>query len=89
MFPEIAREKRTALGSDKTRVPSGLLRIPVSPDQKPLVQVLEKSSVVSSGRGVARGTVDGRHCQWPWEGFKADGNGLYGIGLEAEEFVVS
>ena len=69
-------EKSAALGRGKTRAPSCVLRIPVAPDQKPRTEGLEKCSVVSSGRGVARWTVDGRHCQGPWEGFKADGSGL-------------
>jgi hypothetical protein len=69
-------EKSAVLGRGKTCAPNGVLRIPVAPDQKPRTKGLEKCSVVSSGRGVERWTVDCRHCQGPWDGFKADGSGL-------------
>ena len=88
MFPEIAEKRVRPLGVTR-RAPQAVCFAFQLPRPETADPGIGKNSVVSSGRGVARGTVDGRHCQWPWEGFKADGNGLYGIGLEAEEFVVS
>jgi hypothetical protein len=48
-----------------------------------------KSSVGGRERGVAWRTVDGRHRQRPWEGFKLDSNSLQFVGLKAEVFVVT
>jgi hypothetical protein len=50
---------------------------------------LEKSSVGGRRRGVAWRTVDGRHHERPWKGFKADSNSLQFVGLKAEVLVVT
>jgi hypothetical protein len=83
-----SREESASFGRDKTCVPSDMIRVPVASDWKPWAQGLEKSSV-DGRRVVARRTVDGRHCQRPWEGFKADSNNLQFVALKAEVFVVT
>jgi hypothetical protein len=37
-----SREESVSFGRDKTRAPSGMLRVPVASDQKPWTQGLEK-----------------------------------------------
>jgi hypothetical protein len=66
-----------------------MLRVPIASDQEPWTQGLEKGSVGGRRRSVVRRTVDGRHRQRPWKGFKVDSNSLQFVGLEAEVFVVT
>ena len=70
------REEIASFGRDKLRAPSGMLRVPVASDQEPWTQGSEGIGICGRSRSVARRTVDGRHRQVPWEGFKVDSNSL-------------
>ena len=83
------REESASFGPDKSRAPSATLRVPVASDQATCTQGLEEVGICDRGRTVARGTVDGRHRQRPWKGFKVDSNSLQFWGLYAEVFVVT
>ena len=69
------REKSAALGRGKTRAPSGVLRIRL---HRPEIADPGIGKMQRSQQRKGSGGVDSRrrHCQGPWEGFKADGNGL-------------
>ena len=84
-----SREESASFGRDKARAPDGMLRIPVTSNQKPWSQGLEESCAVGKSWGMAWGTIDGRYRQRPWESFKVDSNILQFVGLEAELFVVT
>jgi len=83
------REESASFGRDKSRAPSGMLRVPVASDQEPWTQGSEEVGICGRGRSVARVTVDGRHRQRPWKGFKVESNSLQFWGLYAEVFVVT
>jgi len=77
------REESVSFERDKSRTPSGMLRVPVASDQEPWTQGSEEVGICGRGRSVAWGTVDGRHRQRPWKGFKVDSNSLQFWGLYA------
>jgi len=83
------REESASFGCDKSRAPSGMLCIPVAFGQELWTQGSEQVGICDRGRSMARGTVDGRHRQRPWKGFKVDSNSLQFWGLYAEVFVVT
>jgi len=60
------REESAFFGRDKSRAPSGMLRVPLAPDQEPWTQASEEIGICGRRRSVARGTVDGRHRDEPW-----------------------
>jgi len=66
-----------------------MLRVPVASAQEPWTQGLEEDEICGRGTSVARGTVDGRYRQRPWNGFKVDSNNLHFWGLYANDFVVT
>jgi hypothetical protein len=84
-----SREESAPFRRDKARAPEGMLRIPVTSNQKPWSQGLEESCVGGKRWGMASGTVDGRYRQRPWESFKLDSNSLQFVDLEADVFVVT
>ena len=84
-----SREESASFRRDKARASDGMLRIPVTSNQKPWSQGLGECCVGGKRLGLAWGTVDGRYCQRPWESFKVDSNSLQCVGLEAEVFVVT
>jgi hypothetical protein len=84
-----SKEESASFRRDKARAPDGMLRIPVTSNQKPWSQGFEESCVGGKRWGMAWGTVDGRYRQRPWERFKVDSNNLQFVGLEAEVFVVT
>jgi len=83
------REESASFWHDKSRAPSGMLRVPVASGQEPWTQGSEEVGICGRGRSVARGTVDGRHRQRPWKGFKVESNSLQFWSLYAEVFVVT